>query len=105
MTACLVLLVVAGCGSIFKPTVVKHPDAPVVVVKSYGLFFKGALWDDEKHDLIPAGYFWFSDYKGWTICKINWDKKRQDDLAKQAAQLAVQASGPAPIPVNDLSKK
>jgi hypothetical protein len=60
----------------FKPTVLAHPQAPILITKTFGGFAQGAVYDKETNQMVPlTGWFWLGNYKGWTIYDMNWQER------------------------------
>lgn len=59
----IVLLLAMGCG----PVIVKHPDAPMLIIEARGKV-KVAVEKDNK--LIEFG--WVELEAGWTLVKYDW---------------------------------
>lgn len=68
------LLLVSGCSGLLAPKILPHPDAPIVVVKTFGGLYQAAVYDLDSNSLIPVGWYWMRDYRGWTLHKYDWDK-------------------------------
>jgi len=43
---------------------------------------QGAVYDKERNEMIPCGWFWSGRYSGWTLHKFDWntriEKVKQD---------------------------
>lgn len=74
-----VAIATTGCTSLEPPkdlkgpTIVKHPDASMVVTEVDGEWLRVAIWDDEISELVDYGWIKMSAYVGWTIHKFNWE--------------------------------
>ncbi len=66
MGLCLCL---GSCGQ--RVTLVRQPDAPMLIMETKGKYVKVALWDKESKSLLEYG--WIETPEGWTLMKYNWD--------------------------------
>lgn len=72
------------------PKISPHPDAPVYVDKTFGGFVHGSVYDKDRQELVPCGWFWIGNYDGWTLYKADWSKVQERMKAKAATQPAPQ---------------
>lgn len=74
--ALLLLVAALVCGCFFRPTeVVKHPDAPMLILEAKRGFLRVAVYDTEGNRLIQLGWVRADDarLKGWSVMKYDWD--------------------------------
>lgn len=74
-----ILLGGSGCSLFggFRPAeVIKHPDAPVVIVQVKGSYIRAYVYDKAKNELTDFGWIQLTDSnaKGWTLLKYDWEK-------------------------------
>ena len=71
MILTMTLLILSGC-SLWTPTpIIKHPDAPMLIMKSKGKALV-ALYDKENNEMIEYG--WVKIPEAWTLHKYDWEK-------------------------------
>ena len=76
----LLSIAVAGCTSRMTTMVMPHPDAPLLIVDTFGPWIKVAVYDKDNNEMIEvSGWLKISDYKGRTLHKYNWDKVIQEN--------------------------
>ena len=61
------------CGCSTADIVVKHPDAPVLIIEGSG-WVRVAIYDRTTNELMDFGKVRLEDFESWTIHKYNWDK-------------------------------
>ena len=62
------------CGCFPKPPeLIKHPDAPMLVLEIKGEYARVALYDKAENRLIEFGWISLQEYKGWTLTKYDWE--------------------------------
>lgn len=82
-----ILCVGSGCNLFggFRPDeVIKHPDAPVVIVEVKGSYIRAYVYDKAKNELTDFGWIQLtnSNAKGWTLLKYDWEKFIARNTAK-----------------------
>ncbi|MBT3277756.1 MAG: hypothetical protein HN370_00070 [Phycisphaerales bacterium] len=75
MLLAAILLAGSGCSGLFRPEVTPHPDAPILIVKTFAGFARGAVYDKERNAMIPCGWFYLGRYDGWSLHKFDWEKQ------------------------------
>jgi hypothetical protein len=83
---CGTLLLLTGCSSLFAPRIEPHPDAPILVTDTFGGFVKGAVYDKERNEMLPCGWFWIGRYDGWTLHKFDWNQRIEAEQADRAQE-------------------
>ena len=78
---CGTLLLLTGCSNMFAPRIEPHPDAPILVTDTFGGFVKGAVYDRERNEMLPCGWFWIGRYDGWTLHKFDWNQRIEAEQA------------------------
>lgn len=71
----MVVLLLSGCSlfSAFTPTtIVRHPDAPMLILEVKGEYAKVAIYSRALGTLIEAGWVELKVLVGWTVFKHNW---------------------------------
>ena len=68
----------SGCSLLraFEPaSIVKHPDAPMLIQETKHGYFKVAIYDKQNNKMISFGWIATADVnlKGWTITKYDWE--------------------------------
>ena len=88
---CVSMLFGTGCELLnaFTPgSIVKHPDAPMMIQDAKGLFIRVAVYDKEENKLIEYGWIPVMDatLQGWTLSKFDWeafiDKRKKENADK-----------------------
>ena len=70
----LLLVAALVCGCFFRPTeVVKHPDAPMLILEAKRGFLRVAVYDKAQNQLIEYGWIGTRESKGWSLMKYDWD--------------------------------
>jgi hypothetical protein len=69
------MLSVTSCGLFEKTKVVKHPDAPMLIIGGSGTVTV-AVWDSSSGGLIEYGTVDVSELSGWTVGKFDWGAER-----------------------------
>jgi len=77
------ILSCGGCGNWFAPRIEPHPDAPLLLTKSFAGFGQVAVYDKERNAMLPAGWVWLGRYDGWTLHKFNWQDRIDAETAKR----------------------
>lgn len=79
----------SGCNLFggFRPAeIIKHPDAPVVIVEVKGSYIRAYVYDKVKNELTDFGWIQLTNAnaKGWTLQKFDWEKfiEARDKKAK-----------------------
>ena len=75
--ACMVLLsgcTLFGLEGFEPPRVVKHPDAPMLVLEAKGGYLRVAVYSKIGNEMIEAGWIPAEDAVGWTVSKYDWEK-------------------------------
>lgn len=71
------LLLMPGCSlfSMFSSVpVVKHPDAPMLIIEAKEDYLRVAIYDSAENKMIEYGWVEVNDrLNGWTITKYNWE--------------------------------
>ena len=63
--------------SSFSPdTIVRHPDAPMLIIEVKGEYAKVAIYSQALKLLIEAGWVELKVLEGWTVFKHNWETKK-----------------------------
>lgn len=70
----------AGCAIARPDTIVKHPDAPMLIVEARGWVYV-AIYDTTENRLVEYGWVDVSRLDGWTVHKYDWGRV-VGDLAK-----------------------
>ena len=78
-----ILLLLTGCSGIFTAKIEPHPDAPILVTDTFGGFVKGAVYNKDRNEMVPAGWFWLGRYDGWTLHKFDWSARIEVGQAKR----------------------
>jgi len=66
-----------GCtlfGAFAPAEIVRHPDAPMLILEAKGEYVRVAIYDSESNNLVEYGWILSSEVKGWTISKYDWEK-------------------------------
>lgn len=92
---CGTLLLPIGCSGIFAPRIEPHPDAPLLVTKTFGGFVQVAVYDKDRNAMVPAGWAWIGRYDGWTLHKFKWADRIDTETAKREAA-GIANAGPGP---------
>jgi len=75
------LLMLTGSSNMFAPKIEPHPDALILMTDTFGGFVKGAVYDKERNEMVPAGWFWIGRYDGWTLHKFDWNQRIEAEQA------------------------
>jgi hypothetical protein len=71
----LVLLLLSGC---FRPQVIRHPDAPMLVTGARRGYLRVSVYDKINNRMIDAGWVRGSDVEGWTVSRYDWETYLHD---------------------------
>ena len=77
MTAFVILWTCSGCVLLraFEPDkVLKHPDAPLVILEVNGHYANVAVYSKADNRLLEYGWIDLAGHVGWTIHKFDWEK-------------------------------
>ena len=81
----LLMISTSGCG-MFTPEYVASSDKARVLTDVFLCWGDTAVYDSKTNTLIPMGWVYLGDYKGWTLKKFDWqeyislvNKSRADD--------------------------
>ena len=75
-TLFLIVLLTAstsGCG-LFTPEYVASTDKARVITNVFMCWGDTAVYDSKTNTLIPMGWVYLGDYKGWTLKKFDWQE-------------------------------
>jgi len=81
MIPCGMLLLTTGCSRLFAPRIEPHPDAPLLVTRTFAGFAETAVYDKERNEMLPAGWAWMGRYDGWTLHKFDWNTRIDAEAA------------------------
>jgi hypothetical protein len=70
ITLIVALLCVGGC---FRPEVIRHPDAPMLVTGARRGYLRVSVFDRERRALVDAGWIRGTGVRGWTLSKYDWE--------------------------------
>lgn len=67
---------ISGCGlfGIFTPDeIVKHPDAPMLVLETSGEYARVAIYEAAGNRMVEYGWVHLEEVKAWTLHKFDWE--------------------------------
>lgn len=67
----------SGCSLLpgfSPPEVVKHPDAPMLIMRVEDRYAKVAVYQKSSNSLIEYGWIELTDSVGWTLTKYDWEQ-------------------------------
>lgn len=80
LVAAATALLLGGCSLLglggFEPDeVVRHPDAPMLLLELRGDWARVAIYSVQENRMVPAGWVRLDRaLVGWTIHKFDWEK-------------------------------
>lgn len=72
LTISLILFAVTAC--VKSPEIVKHPDAPMLILGAKGKAVHVSVYDSQTDTLIEYGWIDAREVAGWTIVKYDWSR-------------------------------
>lgn len=67
----------SGCSLLpgfSPPEVVKHPDAPMLIMRVEDGYAKVAVYQKSTNSLTQYGWIDLTDSVGWTLTKYDWEQ-------------------------------
>ena len=58
--------------------IVKHPDAPMLILEVKGHYARVAVYDRNQNQMIEFGWVDLEENVGWTLHKFDWEKHVRD---------------------------
>jgi len=67
----IIILLLCGC-TFNRNVVIKHPDAPMLILKPKRGKFLVSVYDKSTNSMIEYGYILTENLEGWTLHKFDW---------------------------------
>ncbi len=71
--AILSILTITSCTLFTPETIVKHPDAPMLIEEISGNWASVSIYDSRENRMVHYGWVDLRELKGWTLHKFDWE--------------------------------
>ena len=70
----LIVALLIGCGGLSRTKIVKHPDAPMLIIEAKRGHVKVCVYNRGSNSLVEYGWVRVDELVGWTVDKYNWER-------------------------------
>lgn len=71
-----------GCRVLRPTTIVKHPQAAMLITETQGNRLRVAIYDSGTNTLVEYGWIYTEGLSGWTLHNFDWEGFRDNQVIR-----------------------